>query len=542
MQPIYVLGHRQPDTDSIASAIAYAGLLSKIRGDHYIAGRCGDINPETRYALDQSGQQDPMLIESVEPVVGDIPFLYQIQAPHDMAAIDVANLMDKHDVRNIPIVDEEDHLMGLVSEHGLARAYVSPHASQALMVGPISTGTLARILQAEIHHQAHEVLEGSVAIVIDALHVSLSRLGSHDVAIVGDNEPAQLALVSAGICAIIVAEGAPVGERLKEAAKTRNVTILKTCLDAFSVGRMIHLSHPASAIMARDVEIVRMDDSLSAATRIVTNSPYRTACVIDDKDRLLGMISRNTFLEEIHKFVILVDHNEFTQAAEGIETAEIIEIIDHHRLGSISTLQPIQFRNEPVGSTSTIITYRYIEEGVIPDESIATLLLAGILSDTLILKMSTTTSRDKQAVEYLAKIANRDPPEFGSKLIQSGMDLENISVHMLLSRDLKEYSLFGNQIIIAQIMTASDKFHTEKDTEIKETIEQLWRSSGSTLYIALFTNVIGQISYLYAAGEAGLLDRLGYSNQPVVLPGIMSRKKDYFPVLGQKIRSFALGS
>lgn len=537
MQTIYVLGHRQPDTDSIASAIAYADLLNQIRDDSYIAGRCGEINAETQYVLHVTGIADPLLIESVEPVVRDIPFLYQQQAPHDMAAIDVAALMDEHDVRNIPIVDEDNLLLGLVSEHGLARAYVSPYASQPLRVGPISTGTLARILQAEVIHQAHLNLDGQVAIVIDALHVSLSRLGAEDVAIVGDNEPAQLALVSAGIGALVIAEGAPVGERLRDAAKSRDVTLLKTDLDAFSVGRMIHLSHPATSIMARDVEIVHMDDSLSAATRVVTNSPYRTACVVDDGGRLLGMISRNTFLEEIHKSVILVDHNEFAQAAEGIEEAEVLEIIDHHRLGTITTLRPIQFRNEPVGSTSTIITLRYIEEGITPGTDIATLLLAGILSDTLVLKMSTTTRRDHEAVEYLSQLTDLDPVEFGSTLIQKGMDLDQMPLDDLLSRDVKEYVLYDRPVVIAQVMTASSAYHQHHDAGIHEVLASLRQRTGVDLYIALFTDVIGQVSYLYAAGDPGLIERMGYEDQPVDLPGVMSRKKDFFPVFGQKLRA-----
>jgi manganese-dependent inorganic pyrophosphatase len=399
---------------------------------------------------------------------------------------------------------------------------------------------LARILQAEIVHSAHASLDGQVAIVIDALHVSLSRLGSEDVAIVGDNEPAQLALVSAGIGAMIIAEGAPIGERLKDAACKRNVTLLKTDMDAFSVGRMIHLSHPATAIMARDVEIVHMDDSLSAATRIVTNSPYRTACVVDEEGRLLGMISRNTFLEEIHKSVILVDHNEFAQAAEGIEEAEVLEIIDHHRLGAITTLRPIQFRNEPVGSTSTIITLRYIEEGVTPSTEMATLLLAGVLSDTLVLKMSTTTRRDLEAVEYLTRLTSLDPHEFGSTLIQKGMNLDQASPEELLTRDVKEYVLFDRSVIIAQVMTASIQYHTTHDKEIRQTLSLLKNQAGVDLYIALFTDVIGQVSYLYASGDSGLLERVGYEFQPVELPGVMSRKKDFFPVFGQKLRSALL--
>ncbi len=536
MQTIYVLGHRQPDTDSIVSAIAYADLLNRIQDGTYRAARCGEINAETAYALSEAGVEPPVLLESVEPTVSDIPFFYTQRAPHDMPAIDVAGLMEEHDVRNIPIVDDDDRLLGLVSEHGLARAYVSPYASQPLRVGPISLSTLARILQAGVITGANDRLDGSVAIVIDALHVSLSRLGPSDVAIVGDNEPSQLALVSAGIGALIVAEDAPAGERLTEAAKTRGVSLLKTPLDAFSVARMIHLSHPATSIMARDVEILHPEDLISTATRVVTNSPYRTACVVDGEERLIGMLSRNTFLEEIHKSVILVDHNEFGQAVEGIETAEVLEIIDHHRLGTISTLRPIEFRNETVGSTATIITARYREEEIDPSPAIATLLLAGILSDTLVLKMSTTTPRDREAVVYLASIAGKDPESFGSTLIRNGMNLDDLPVTELIVRDVKTYILHDKKISIAQVMTASDSYHLSHDGEIRSALHQVRIMEGIDLAMVLFTDVIGQVSYLYADGEEGLVRQLGYADAPVCLPGVMSRKKDFFPVFGHKFR------
>ncbi len=534
MQTIYIVGHRQPDTDSIASAIGYAALLNNIHDDTYIAAGCGELNDETSYALKEAGVEPPFLLESVEPVVGDIPFFYTQKAPHDMPAIDVAALMEEHDVRNIPIVDDDNKLLGLVSEHGLARAYVSPHASQPLMVGPIAISTLARILHAEVLVKAHERLAGNVAIVIDALHVSLSQLGKADVAIVGDNEPSQLALVSAGIGALIVAD-APVGDRLVDAAKSRGVSLLKTPLDAFSVGRMIHLSHPATSIMATDVEVVHKDDLLSTATRIVTNSPYRTACVLDGEEKLLGMLSRNTFLEEIHKNVILVDHNEYSQAVEGIESAEVIEIIDHHRLGTISTLSPIEFRNEIVGSTSTIITYRYQEEEIDPSKEIAIVLLAGILSDTLVLKMSTTTKRDRDAVAYLSKLAGLDPMEFGSRLIEKGMNLDGIPIEDLLTRDVKTYTLYGKSVSIAQVMTASDAYHKENSDQIKKILHEIRMKSGFDINLVLFTDVIGQVSYLFVDGDEGLISDLGYKDI-VVLPGVMSRKKDFFPVFGHKFR------
>ncbi|NLV26267.1 MAG: putative manganese-dependent inorganic diphosphatase [Methanomicrobiales archaeon] len=540
MQLTYILGHRQPDTDSIASAIAYASLLNQVHLNSYIPARCGDLNAETRYALEIAGIEPPLLIENVEPSVGDIPFLYTQKAPMNLPAIDVASLMDDYDLRNIPIVDTDDRFLGLVSEHGLARSYVSPHASLPLKVGPIKLEDLARILQAEIVHAAHEEIHGGASIVIDALHISLARLGSADVAIIGDNEPSQIALIAEGICALVIAEGAHLGERVRDSAKKMGVTLLTTPLDAFSVGRMLHLSGPVETIMAKDAETLHRDDLLCTAAQTVANSPYRTACVTDEDGHFIGMLSRNSFLEDVHKSVILVDHNEYAQAVEGIETAEILEIIDHHRLGTIATLQPIRFRNEPVGSTSTIITMRFREEQIVPDKGVATLLLAGILSDTLVLKMSTTTDQDREAVRYLSELTKIIPEEFGSELINKGMNLEGVPVEELIARDIKDYTLQDRSVSIAQIMTGSKDYAFQQDSKIRESLRQFQTINGYDLSIVLVTDVIGQRSYLFASGDSGLVTKLGYHDQPVVLEGVMSRKKDFFPVFGQRFRQVVL--
>jgi manganese-dependent inorganic pyrophosphatase len=535
-QNVYVVGHCHPDTDSIASVIGYAELLNLQEPGRYIPARCGELNPETRFALSKFQLQPPELIESVEPSVADIPFLYPHRAPEEMPAIDVALMMDEHDIRNIPVINHEGRVIGLVSEYGLAKAYVTPERREQLVIGPISQATLARILEAEVLVSCCEELNGRVIIVIDALHNALSSLTVRDVAITGDNEPSQLALISAGIAALIVAEGAPVGDRVLTAAQARNVSILATPLDAFSVGRMIHLSRAAGQVMATDVPLVRPEDPLAYAKQMVSNSRYRTACVVDGDGLLLGMISRNTFLEEIHKSVILLDHNEFTQSVDGIESAEILEIIDHHRLGAITTLKPVSFLNEPVGSTSTIITQKFMDEGLAPSVPAAGMLLAGILSDTLGLRMSTTTGKDKKAVSFLAGITGLDPAEFGTTLIKQGMDLVHTAPHDLLTADTKHYTLFGRDVIIAQVMTASDDYALTRADEVRNELEVLRKEFGVHLYLVLFTNVMGNTSYLLAAGDKNTLLGLEYTVQPVRLDGVMSRKKDFLPVFGQKLR------
>jgi len=537
MKNVYIIGHRQPDTDSVASVIGYAEFRNLRERGLYIPAMCGPLNSETQYALQHFGLEPPFFIESVEPCVGDIPSFYTQRAPADMPTIDVAGMMDEYEVRNIPIVDGNERLLGIVSEHGLAKAYVTPRLETPLTIGPIALGTIARILDASICTGVEgTTVHGRIYIVIDALHVALSRLSPADVAVVGDNEPSQLALISAGIAVLVIAEGAPVSQRVHESATSKDTAILSTPLDAFSVGRMMHLSLPAGRVVATDVPVLRLEDPLSYAKKMVTDSKYRTACVVDRDGKLIGMISRNSLVDDVQKQVILLDHNEYAQAVEGVEMAEILELIDHHRLGAITTLKPVRFQNEPVGSTSTIITKIFMDLGKTPSKGTAGMLLAGILSDTLVLKMSTTTPDDVFAVQYLEKITGLNAHEFGTDLIQHGMDLEHTPLPQLLSQDIKRYSLFGREVIIAQVMTASHEFAEQNGKEIQAELERLRRGNGVDLYLVLFTDIIANRSDLFAAGENATLRGLEYTQQPVILPGVMSRKKDFLPVFGGKLR------
>jgi manganese-dependent inorganic pyrophosphatase len=536
MNKVYVIGHRHPDTDSICSAIGYAELLNSKEPGKYVPARCGDINPETRFVLERFGVEAPLFIESVEPNVSDLPFTYPLSARADVPTIEVVAMMDEHGVRNMPIVDDEGRLLGLVSEHGLARAYVTRTKIQQLSITPIKLETLAKILDARIVVPGKDLLEGRVHIAIDALHVSLSRLTSSDVAIVGDNEPAQLALISAGIAALIIADGSPVGDRMINAAVARNVAVLATSLDAFGVGKMINLSLPASMVMATDVPRIAISDPLEYVKDVVSNSKYRTACVVEGDNRLLGMVSRNTFVDDIHKSVILVDHNEYSQAVDGIEKADVMEIVDHHRLGAITTLKPIRFLNDPVGSTSTIITRKFIESGVEPTPSTAGLLLSGVLSDTLALKMSTTTPEDERAVNYLAGIAGVDPIAFGIELVQQGIELENVPLHELLLRDTKHYNLFEKSVVISQVTVPSFEFSASHAGEIRANVAALREETGADFFVALFTNVFENASDLFAAADEVNLAKMGMAEQPKRLDGVMSRKKDFLPQFGNMLR------
>jgi len=536
VQRVYVIGHRQPDTDSICSVIGYAELLNHAEPGRYLAARCGDVNAEARFALTTFDLPEPLLIDSVEPEVADVRSLDTRSAREDVPVADVAAMMEQGDMRNVPIVDASGRLRGLVSEYGLARAYVKPQKAEPLAVGPITPEALSTLLSARILVKAGDSLAGRVYTAIDALHVTLSRLTARDVAIVGDNEPAQLSFISAGIAALIVAEGAPVGERVAAAAREKGVTVIVSPLDAFNVGKMIHLSAPADRFMETDVPVVSRGDPLALATQLVSRSRYRTACVVERDRRFVGMLSRTALMEETQKPVILLDHNEAAQAVDGIEQAEILEIVDHHRLGAISTLAPVKFSNEPVGSTSTIIARRFMEAGIEPTLGAAGALLSGILSDTLVLRMSTTTDADRKAVGFLAPIAGKDPMSYGAELVQHGMQLEGQPLSEVLTRDTKRYSLSGREVVIAQVMVPSFRYPETEAEGIRRELSRQKDAQGVDLYLALFTGVLEDASLLFAAGDDTLLTALDMRDQPVRLEGVLSRKKDFLPRFGQMLR------
>ena len=536
LDKVLVIGHRQPDTDCIASVIGYAAFKNHAEPGKYVAARCGELNAETCFALESFGMKPPVLVESVEPRVSDLK-IARISVTEDVPAVDVAALMDTHDIRNVPVTDDRGKLVGVVSEHGLARAYVRRLKIGELAIAPLPLDTLARILSARVLVRATETFGGRVFIAIDAPDAARKKLTGKDIAVIGDNEPLQRALVASGIAGLIIADGAQVGPRVHREAGARGVSLISTDLDAFGVGTMINLSLPARLVMETDIPRLSLSDTITQAKLTVYNSKFRSACVVDKDGSLRGIVTRTTLLSDVHKPVILLDHNEFTQAVDGIDDAEILEIIDHHRLGAMSTLKPVKFLNDPVGSTSTIITQKYREGSITPSPALAGILLAGILSDTLVLRMSTTTTDDKEAVAYLTPIAGIDPVAFGTALLEKGMNLSGATMEDLLTRDTKRYELFGRRVIIAQVMVPSFTFTQEHADEIGLELRRLRVQQGVDFYMGMFTSVVENGSELFAAAEGHLLTRLALTEQPIRLGNMMSRKKDLLPWFGEKLRS-----
>jgi len=533
---IYLFGHRQPDTDSIASVIGYAEFKNRSEPGRYIPACCGELNPESRYMLERFALPEPVLMHSVKPRLSDISYKPVFALHRDIPTVDVAALMAKEGIRNVIITDDVGKPVGIIGEHALAGSYIRKIHLAGLKITPLAVESLARILDATCIVSDGRILKGRVCIVIDSLPVTLAGLTADDVAVIGDNEPAQLALISAGIACLIIAQGAPVGECVTSAATKHGVCVLATELDAIVIGNMITLSHPAHEVMETDVPVLTFTDTISCARQVVSGSAFRAACVVAPDGKVAGILTRTTLLDDVRRSVILLDHNEASQAVDGVEEADIVEIIDHHRLGAITTLKPIRFYNDPVGATSTIIAMKFMESGLIPSRPVAGGLLSGILSDTLTLTSSTTTHHDKKAVNYLATIAGEDPDYLGRLLLERGMDLSGVPLEKILSRDSKEYLLSGKNVVISQVMVPSFSWNGEKGDEIREVLGRMRVSSASDIVLVLFTDVKERSSYLYGAGDPSLMHTIFGKDLPVRLNGVMSRKLDLIPWLGERLR------
>jgi len=536
MNQVYIFGHRNPDTDSIASVIGYADFLNRSEPGRYIPARCGEMNAETKYMLERFGLENPAFIPSVESRLSDISFKPVFSLPEDVPAVDAATLMVQERIRNVVITDACGKPAGMIGEHALAAAYLRTIHLAELQVTPIPLGTLARVLDAVTVVSAHTILEGRVYIAIDALHMTLARMTPRDIAIVGDDEPAQLAFVAAGIACLIIAGGAPAGGRVAAEAEKKGVSVLTTPLDAFGIGKMISLLLPAREVMERDIPVLALTEPTSRARQVVAGSKFRAACVVRPDGILAGVLTRTTLLDDVRRPVILLDHNEASQAVDGIGGAEIIEIIDHHRLSPITTLKPIRFLNDPVGATSTIIAMKFLQSGLTPSPAVAGALLCGVLSDTLALRMSTATHHDRKAVEFLACAAGVDPAELGPALLEQGMDLAGITTGEILSRDTKEFGLSGRKVIIAQVMVPSFAWNRERSCDIRESLRTLRDSSRADIAVALFTCVIENASDVYWAGDEDCVRSIFSGDMPLRFGGVMSRKKDFLPWLGERLR------
>jgi manganese-dependent inorganic pyrophosphatase len=530
---IYVTGHRNPDTDSIASAIGYAELLARIdASNEYVPVRLGDLNDQTRWVLERAEAPEPMLLAHVLQRVRDVMKERFTLADHREPVREVGLAMAHEDLELIPVVGDDGELAGVVTERTLARRYVRESREASRLDAPTAVDAVVRVLDGELlTGDGARELTGRVWVLAMSLPMGVS---AGDVAVVGDREDVQRRALEIGAALLVASNGTRPGDEILALASEQGTAVISTELDSYVAGRMITLSAPCSALMDPEPLTVLPDDLVEDVVEAVNDVDYRAAVAIDGDRRPVGLVTRSDLVNPPRRRVVLVDHAEQAQSVVGVEQAEIVEILDHHHIGSIETHVPVRATFDPVGSTATLVIERFRQNGMEPTRKSATLLLGAALSDTVILNSPTTTDRDRAVVSYLEQVLAVDASEFGREMFEQTSDLSRVAAEQIVGRDMKVYEVGGGHTLqIAQVETVGEDLGERRD-ELIEALEKVREREGHVLVALMVTDIMDKGTELYVSGERGPLDRAfdGDARDGVVhLPGVMSRKKQVAPRL-----------
>jgi len=540
---VFIIGHRNPDSDSICSAIAYAYFKNITDKKYlYIPARTGPLNAETQFILKYFGLEIPFLIKNVIPRVNDIDLKPPIYIYPEEPIYHAVQIMRKKEIRILPVVDEYQNILGIIGQMDIAQYYVEKITWDILTI-PIQIKTLVFTLKGRILANPYkkEELKGRIFIAAMQKGTTLHYVQPGDIAILGDRTDIQLELIKAGCEVLILSEEPIISEEVLELAKEKGTIIISSPFSIYTIAQILPLSLPVKAIMKK-AEVVHLDTPISDVKKRVLASRYRSVLVADSEGRLIGVITRSDLISPIQKKVILVDHNDSAQAVLGIKEAEILEIIDHHHLGDISTFKPIYVYNDPVGSTCTIITelMQLHRVEIVPE--IAGALLGGILSDTLILTLSTTTERDKRAALFLAKKAGVNIEEFGRELIKAQAEIKGKTAKEILFSDFKEYHVGDKKIGVGQILVLDRKEIEPLTKEIKLEMEKVLNEQNFNLVTFIITCPFDQKGeQIFVKGEEEIIEMafdIKIENDACFIPQVMSRKRDFIPQLAQAMTKY----
>jgi len=533
---IHVIGHRNPDTDSIAAAIGYAELRAR-QDPHntYVPFRLGDLNAQTRWVLARAGAREPDFLAHVHLRVRDVLHEEFYAAGVDDPVREVGLQMSQKQLGVVPIVDDDGRLAGVVTERALARRYIRESREASTLVDAATRlSSIAEAVEGQlVVGDDQTTVAGRVWVFAMDEGWAQSGISSGDVVVVGNRDDAQRRAIGRGVALLLVSNGvAPAPETL-ELARERGTAVILSPLDSYVCGRMTTLAAPCRALMDAEPLTVRGNDVLSEVTELIKDVHYRAAVAVDRDGRPVGLITRSNLVNPEPRHVLLVDHAEQAQSVPGIETAHIVEILDHHHIGSIETRVPVRATFDPVGSTSTLVLERFRVAGEEPTPEIAVVLLGAILSDTVILNSPTTTDRDRAAVTHLGGIVGVDPMVFGREMFEGGSDAADVPVESLLARDHKEYEVNEGLVGISQVETAGSVLD-ERIGELLEALRTQHARNGHVISALMVTDILRKRTQLLVAGDVAAAERafgVPARDGIIDLPGVMSRKKQVAPPL-----------
>ena len=534
MDTIYITGHRNPDTDSIVSAMAYAALKNALGQRQYQAARLGQVSDETQIVLDKFGFQPPRLLSNVRTQVRDLDY----DTPPTLSAAATISrawqTMQADKIFVIPVANDDGTLFGMLSAGDVASYDMSSVRNPRL--GEVPIFNLLSVLEGKILNegeQLRDVISGEVTIALPASRENLVFSDPESIVVCGDQPDMIRRALDVGAAGVIVCQ-AEVDPVLLEEAAGKGTCIISTPYDAYRAVRLLYHALPISSICKnQDLVSFHLDDYIDDVQDTVLESRFRAYPILDENERVVGTLSRFHLLRPRRKQVVLMDHNEKAQSVMGLEQAEILEIIDHHRLADIQTKNPIAVRNEPVGSTTTIVAGMYQEKGLMPTAKMAGLMAAAIVSDTVMFKSPTCTQRDIDVANRMARIANVSLEEVGTAIF-SATSGDDKSVEDMLRTDYKEFHIAGHDLAVSQITCMDSDRLLQRKEEFLSAMEAIRKKQKLHTVVLMITDVLKEGTHLLFVGEADTICQafnIRSNDSAPFLPRIMSRKKQVIPML-----------
>ena len=540
-----VLGHRNPDTDSICSAICYAGFKHQLTGENYEPCRAGNVNPETQYVLDYFNLKAPRLVENVKTQVKDIEIRKTKGVSRGISLKNAWGLMQENNVVTLPCVTEEGLLEGVITIGDITKSYMNLYDSSIISKACTKYANILDTLEGSMVVGDSETYFDQGKVLIAAANPDLMEnyIEKHDLVILGNRYESQLCAIEMEAGCIIVCEGAGVSLTIRKLAQERGCAVITTPYDTYTTARLINQSMPISYFMTKE-NIIEFseEDYLDDIREIMASKRHRDFPILDSDGKYIGMISRRNLLGAKGKSIILVDHNEKSQAVEGMESADIREIIDHHRLGTVETMSPVFFRNQPLGCTATIIYQMYQENHIEIDKTTAGLLCSAIISDTLLFRSPTCTPIDKAAGLALAQIAGLDIEKYAIDMFSAGSNLKGKSDGDIFYQDFKRFTVGNSVFGIGQITSLNAVELKDLRTRMSAYTEKEREQHEIDMMFFMLTNILTESTDLICTGQGAEqlianafhvkdedMENVSGQTGIVKLPGVVSRKKQLAP-------------
>lgn len=539
-EKIYIIGHKNPDTDSICSAISYAYLKNRLTGKSYVPMRAGELNAETEYVLKYFDFPTPELVENVYTQVKDVEYRHLDGVSGEISIKKAWEILSGTHCTTLPSVDEYQNLVGLITVKDIAMTYMEVYDNEIIATAHTPYQNILDTLSARlvVGNANDQVTTGKVLIAAANPDMMENYIEKNDIVILGNRYESQLCAIEMEAQCIIICDGADVSKTITKLAEDRGCSIIITPYDTYTVARLINQSIPIRHFMKKNNLITFSDeDYINDIRNVMASKRHQYYPVLDENERYMGLISQRNYLNANPKKVILVDHNERSQTVDGIEDVNLLEIIDHHRIGGLQTMNPVYFRNQPLGCTATIIYEMFVEAGIDIPKDVAGLLCSAIISDTLMFRSPTCTPKDKKVCERLADVAKINIEKYGVDMLNAGSKLKHKTVEEIFHQDYKVFSTDNLKFGIGQITSFNSDILTGLKPKLLEHMNQEIKTKGVDMLFFMLTNIFTEdTELLYVGNQAESLLAKAFnkdevSGGSVVLENVVSRKKQVIPTI-----------